>query len=150
MKVITYNLSGDGSNRPLIPDAVETIRRASKESAHLSQTLADFIDSFRTAGKPVILNPETVKANPDKLLFIGADCKDGITTRTYCGWHTVDFDPSLGSDTDFGLIITVTVNEYDETATHTVIENDGKSEYLAPLPVYMPVNGAPGLYKKVK
>lgn len=150
MKIITYHLYNDGSHKPIVPDAVKRIRRESGEDLRAGKSLVDYIESFNDGKPNKCIDKTLIRDNPHRL-FLGSEISGGnIAIRIYYGWHTPDFDPARGSDPDCGCFTTVTVNEYDETNTRVAIVEDGCAEYLEPVPVYVPVEGVPGLYEQVK
>lgn len=139
MKLITYETYGS-----LIPDAVLKKNKSLggervPGSLMHSQDLVAFIESF--ASNPVV-DEKTIRDNPDKLFYIKETSKNGITTRSFYGWHT--------TDNGYGCVARVGVNEYDETVTHVIFGQYDGSEFLEPVPEYAPVEGVPGLYQEVR
>ena len=137
-KVLTYPSFGG-----YIPDVVSAyLEQNPGADMNINVGLIQLIESFRD--NP-LADELTLTKNPDKLFYYKTtEGSDGITRTLFAGYS------SPNEVRIEGHVCTVCINEFNEAEVKTIIMEYDGSETLKRLPKYIPVPGAPGLYREEK
>lgn len=137
MKILTYTSCGGP-----VPEAVKKFAEDHGiKNLNTDPRLAAFVDGFynnKPESVPLGLNQKTFPEDLDRLWRVTArDVRSGIIRTVYAG----------RTGAPDGPIATVCLNEFDPSATHAVIDVCDGAETLIAIPDYLPVPGAPGLFR---